>query len=269
MAHLPTVQLAGTVTNNDVSTPRPGGLPSSDLWTADQTENYDFDEGAFAPEIIDRTVRFLAGLAGGGRALEFAIGTGRIGVPLLRAGVPVTGIELSAPMVEQLRTKESADALPVTIGDMASTEVDGEFALVYLVFNTIGNLRTQAEQVACFRNAARHLVPGGRFVIEVGVPPLRELVPGAVAVPFDVSDEHLGFDTFDVVTQQAISHHLSRQDDGSYRRGTHNYRYTWPSELDLMAQLAGMELERRTADWAGNTFTAESRSHVSLWRLPG
>lgn len=246
------------MTSNEVSTAHAGAMPSSDLWTAEQAEDYDSEEGAFAPEVIDRTVGFLAELAGGGRALEFAIGTGRIGVPLLHAGVPVAGIELSEPMVEQLRTKVSAEELPVTIGDMATTGVDGEFTLTYLVFNTIGNLRTQDEQVACFRNAARHLVPGGRFVIEVGVPPLRQLVPGAVAVPFDVSDEHLGFDTFDVVTQQAISHHLSRQDDGSYRRGTHNYRYTWPSELDLMARLAGMELERRTAD---------SESHVSVWRL--
>lgn len=247
---------------------RPDGMPSSDLWTAEQAENYDSEEGAFAPEVVEETVGFLAKLAGDGPALEFAIGTGRIGVPLLRAGVPVSGIELSEPMVGQLRTKASEGELPVTIGDMATTRVDGEFALVYLVFNTIGNLRTQDEQVACFRNAARHLAPGGRFVIEVTVPPLRRLVPGAVAVPFDVTDDHLGFDTLDVVTQQAVSHHLTRQDDGSYRRGTHNFRYVWPSELDLMAQLAGMELERRTADWAGNEFTADSESHVSVWRLP-
>lgn len=171
-------------------------------------------------------------------------------------------------MVDQLRSKVTEDELPVTIGDMATTRVEGEFSLVFLVFNTIGNLRTQEEQVECFRNAAHHLSPGGRFVVEVGVPPLRRLVPGQVAVPSDVSDEHLGFDTYDLVTQRATSHHLNRQADGSYQRGTHNYRYVWPSELDLMAQLAGLRFERRTEDWAGAPFGSESTSHVSVWRRP-
>lgn len=243
-------------------------MTSSDLWTAEQAERYDSADGMFSPDVVDPAVEALAELTDGGPALEFAIGTGRIGVPLRAKGVPVTGIELSPPMVEQLRTKVSPDDLPVTIGDMATTSVEGGFSLVFLVFNTIGNLRTQAEQVECFRNAARHLRPGGRFVVEVGVPPLRSLPPGQRAVPFDVSDEHLGFDTFDVVTQQATSHHVNRQADGTYRRGTHNYRYVWPSELDLMAQLAGMELERRTADWSGTPFAAESGGHVSVWRLP-
>ena len=241
------------------------GMTSSDVWTAEQAQRYDDDE-MFDPQVVGPAVTALAALAEGGRALEFAIGTGRIAVPLLAKGVPLAGIELSAPMVEQLRTKVTADELPVTVGDMATARVEGEFALVFLAYNTIGNLRTQAEQVECFRNAARHLRPGGRFVVEVGVPPLRRLVPGQVAVPFDVSDEHLGFDTFDPVTQQATSHHLVREEDGSYRRGTHNYRYVWPSELDLMAAIAGMELERRTADWAGTPFAADSESHVSVWR---
>lgn len=245
-------------------------MTSSDVWTAEQAWRYDDPAGTgmSAPEVLDPVVDVLADLAGTGRALELAVGTGRVAVPLLAKGVPVTGIELSTPMVDVLRTKVSEEELPVAVGDMATTHVEGEFALVYLVFNTIGNLRTQEEQVECFHNAARHLSPGGRFVIEVGVPPLRRLVPGQVAVPFDVSDEHLGFDTFDLVTQQATSHHLNRQPDGSYRRGTHNYRYVWPSELDLMARLAGLELERRTQDWDGSPFGPSSESHVSVWRRP-
>lgn len=243
-------------------------MTSSDVWTAEQAQRYDGVDGMFAPEAVGRAVEALALLADGGPALEFAIGTGRIGVPLRAKGVPVTGIELSPPMVDQLRTKVSEVELPVTIGDMATTRVDGEFSLVLLVFNTIGNLRTQQEQVECFRNAARHLRPGGRFVVEVGVPPLRRLVPGQEAVPFDVSDDHLGFDTFDPVTQQATSHHLNRQVDGNYRRGTHNYRYVWPSELDLMAEIAGLERERRSEDWRGTPFVADSETHVSVWRRP-
>ncbi|CAM3951947.1 class I SAM-dependent DNA methyltransferase [Janibacter anophelis] len=243
-------------------------MTSSDVWTAEQAQRYDGVGGVFAAEVVEETVDVLAALAAGGASLELAIGTGRIGVPLRAKGVHVTGIELSRPMVEVLRTKVTDEELPVVIGDMATTRVEGEFALVFLVFNTIGNLRTQDEQVECFRNAARHLSPGGRFVVEVGVPPLRRLVPGQVAVPFDVSDKHLGFDTFDLVTQQATSHHLNLQADGSYRRGTHNYRFVWPSELDLMARLAGLELERRTQDWAGTPFGPQSESHVSVWRRP-
>lgn len=241
-------------------------MTSSDVWTRDQAQRYDSEAGMFSPEVVGPTVRALAELADGGAALELAIGTGRIGIPLRAKGVPVSGIELSAPMVAQLRTKVTEDELPVALGDMATTRVDGQFSLVFLVFNTIGNLRTQEEQVECFRNAARHLSPGGRFVVEVGVPPMRRLVPGQAAVPFDVSDAHLGFDTFDLVTQQAVSHHLNRQVDGSYQRATHNYRYVWPSELDLMAHLAGMRLERRDEDWTGTPFTSTSESHVSVWR---
>lgn len=240
-------------------------MTSGDVWGEAAAARYDTASGMFDPAVVTPTVDRLAALAGGGRALEFAIGTGRVAVPLAARGVPVAGIELSQPMVDVLRRKVDEDAVPVVIGDMATTRVPGEFTLVYLVYNTIGNLCTQDEQVACFANAARHLVPGGRFVIEVGVPQLRRLPPGQAAVPFDISDAHLCFDTYDLVTQQATSHHFSREPDGSYRRGTHHYRYVWPAELDLMARLAGLMLEDRAADWRGNPFTVESPGHVSTW----
>ena len=242
-------------------------MTSSDLWDADDAARYDVAVAAmFEPQVLDPTVDLLAELAGPGPVLEFAIGTGRVAIPLAARGLSVTGLECSQPMIDVLH--EKAPELPVIPGDMASTLVSGSFSLVYLVFNTIGNLRTQAEQVDCFRNAARHLTPGGRFVIEVGVPSLRRLPPGQAAVPFDLSERHLGFDTYDLVTQQAISHHFTRQADGSYHRGTHNFRCVWPSELDLMAQLAGMELESRYAGWSREPLTAESEAHVSIWRLP-
>ena len=242
-------------------------MTSSDLWDADDAARYDVAVAAmFEPQVLDPTVDLLAELAGPGPVLEFAIGTGRVAIPLAARGLSVTGLEYSQPMIDVLH--EKAPELPVIPGDMASTLVPGTFSLVYLVFNTIGNIRTQAEQVACFRNAARHLLPGGRFVVEVEVPSLRRLPPGQAAVPFDLSERHLGFDTYDLVTQQAISHHFTRQADGSYRRGTHNFRCVWPSELDLMAQLAGMELESRYAGWSREPFTAESEAHVSIWRHP-
>ncbi|GAA3598940.1 class I SAM-dependent methyltransferase [Kineosporia mesophila] len=242
-------------------------MTSSDLWTQDQAEHYDDLSGEmFSAGKIDPVVDFLVEKAEGGRALEFASGTGRIAVPLARRGVPVAGIELSPPMTGKLREKISAAELPVVTGDMATTRVEGEFSLVYLVFNTIGNLRTQAEQVRCFANAARHLAPGGRFVIEVLVPPLRRLPPGQVGVPFEISETHTGFDTFDLVTQQATSHHFHREPGGGYRYGDHHFRYVWPSELDLMAQLAGLTPEQRLQDWDGTPFTADSERHVSVWR---
>ena len=220
--------------------------------------------------VLGATVGFLAELAGDGRALEFAVGTGRVGVPLRKRGVPVTGIELSEHMAAVLRRKVDEETLPVVLGDMATTVVPGEFSLVYLVYNTISNLLTQEEQVECFRNAARHLRPGGRFVIELGVPPLRFLPPGQVAVPFDVSERHLGFDTIDPVEQLLVSHHFTRDgDDGRYRRGASRHRYAWPAELDLMARIAGLQLERRVADWDGSPFTQESPKHISVWRKSG
>lgn len=239
----------------------------SDLWTTEHAERYDSpDSPMFAPELLNTTATVLAEYAAGGPALEFAIGTGRVAIPLRAQGVAVTGIEYSEPMAAQLRRKTGD--IPVVIGDMATTRVDGEFTLVYLVFNTIGNLYTQDAQVECFRNAARHLAPGGRFVIEVGMPALRRLPPGQSAVPFDVSEEHIGFDTYDLATQRAISHHYSRSEDGGYRYTPHNYRFVWPSELDLMARLAGMDFEARFADWERSPFTGESTSHVSVWRKP-
>ncbi|MFD8736217.1 class I SAM-dependent DNA methyltransferase [Streptomyces sp. NPDC059618] len=245
-------------------------MTSSEMWTRAAAERYDAEESAnSSAAALGPALDFLAGLAGDGRALEFAIGTGRVGVPLRERGVPVVGIELSEHMAAVLRRKIDERELPVTIGDMATTVVPGGFTLVYLLYNTISNLLTQDEQVECFRNAARHLEPGGRFVIELGVPPLRFLPPGQVAVPFDVSERHLGFDTFDLVEQLLVSHHLTRDGgDGRYRRGSSRHRYAWPAELDLMARIAGLELERRVADWDGTPFAQDSAKHVSVWRKP-
>lgn len=242
------------------------GIPS-DLWTSAQASAYDRpDDPMFAPALLEKTSALLAELADGGRALEFAIGTGRVALPLFERGVDVTGVEYSAAMAEKLLEKTSE--IPTIIGDMATTRVDGEFSLVYLVFNTIGNLYTQDAQVECFRNAARHLTAGGRFVIEVGVPQLRRLPPGQSAIPFEVSEHHTGFDTYDLVTQRAISHHYHRAPDGTYRYWPHNFRYVWPSELDLMARLAGFGLEARYANWDREPFTGDSDAHISVWRLP-
>jgi SAM-dependent methyltransferase len=242
-------------------------MTSSDLWDAETAESYDERSAfMFTPEVLGPTVDRLAELAGDGPVLELAVGTGRVAVPLVERGLVVHGIELSEPMAERLRARR--DDIPVVIGDMATTSVPGEFSLVYLVFNTLGNLRTQAEQVACFRNAARHLAPGGRFVVEIGVPGIRRLAAGQVAVPFHVGERHLGFDTYDAVGQQGTSHHYWRHADGTTTYGVHHYRYVWPEECDLMAQLAGMELESRWATWQGDPFTTDSESHVSVWRTP-
>ena len=221
----------------------------------------------FTPDAIDPAVAVLAELAGDGHAVEFAVGTGRIALPLAATGVPVDGIDFSEPMLAQLRSKPGADALRVTAGDMTETVIRTDAALVYLVFNTITNLRTQELQVACFRNAAAHLRPGGRFVIENGVPKLHQLPPGETIRPFDVSPHHLGFDEYiDRVQQISVSHHYYIDGD-TVRRTAGAFRYVWPSELDLMAQLAGMELEHRWADWDRSPFTGESPSHVSVWRM--
>jgi SAM-dependent methyltransferase len=244
-------------------------MTSSDLWDEHTAERYDASSAEmFAPHVLDPAVEFLARLASDGPALEFAIGTGRVAIPLAARGIPVTGIELSPPMADQLRRKVPAQELPVVVGDMATTTVPGRFSLVYVVWNSIGNLRTQGEQVQCFRNAARHLSPGGRFVVELWVPGIRRLPPGQTAVPFTVTDRRIGFDTYDMVTQQGTSHHYRRLEDGSVRYGYSNFRYIWPAECDLMAQLAGMALEQRVADWTGAPFTADSESHVSVWRKP-
>ncbi|GAA4232027.1 class I SAM-dependent methyltransferase [Actinomadura meridiana] len=245
-------------------------MTSSELWGRATADRYDAEETEMSSAaVLGPTLDFLAELAGDGRALEFAIGTGRVGVPLRERGVPVVGIEFSEHMAAVLRRKVDEDVLPVVIGDMATTVVSGEFALVCLVYNTISNLLTQDEQVECFCNAARHLRPGGRFVIELGVPPLRFLPPGQVAVPFDVSEQHLGFDTFDLVEQVLVSHHVTRDgEDDRYRRDSSRHRFAWPAELDLMARIAGLELERRVADWDGAPFTQDSAKHISVWRKP-
>ncbi len=252
--------------------PAPGtdlaGTDHERLWDADAAARYDTPgTGMFAPEVLEPTVERLAELAGDGPALEFAIGTGRVAVPLAARGIPVTGIELSRPMIDQLRTKVDEATIPVIIGDMATAVAPGRYTLVYLVYNTVSNLLTQAEQVACFRNAARHLVPGGRFVIELWVPDLRRLPPGQPGMIFGSAPGYLGLDTYDVLQQHVVSHHF-RFGEGSQARVFRSpHRYVWPAELDLMAQLAGFELESRHADWAGTPFTADSRDHVSVYRL--
>ncbi len=241
-------------------------VTSSDIWGAETAMRYDaeLDEMGTAA-VLGPTLDFLAGLAGRGRALEFAIGTGRVGVGLARRGVPVAGIEYSPHMLAQLRVKIGPEGLPVVEGDMATATVPGEFSLVYLVFNTIMNLLTQDEQVACFANAARHLSPGGHFVVECMVPRLRSLPPGQLAHPFEVSERHLGFDTYDLVDQRLTSQHFHPDGDG-YRRSSSDFRYVWPAELDLMARLAGLRLVKRVADWDDSTFTDDATSHVSVWQ---
>jgi SAM-dependent methyltransferase len=229
-------------------------------------ERYDESEGwMFDPAVVDPTVDFLAELAGDGPALELGIGTGRIALPLSRRGVRVHGIDLSEEMVAKLRAKPGADRIETTIGDFATTTVEGRFSLAYLVFNTIMNLTTQAEQVACFENVASHLEPGGCFVIEVGVPDLQRLPFGETFRPFHVGGNHVGIDEYDVVDQGLISHHFQRQGDGSFTRSSGPFRYVWPAELDLMARIAGMTLRERWADWNREPFTSTSTKHVSVW----
>ena len=239
------------------------------MWNSDVAQRYDTPgTGMFAPEALEPAVERLAQLAGEGAALEFAVGTGRVAVPLAGRGVPVTGIELSRPMVEQLRTKADEATIPVVIGDMATTVAPGTYSLVYLVYNTISNLLTQAEQVECFRNAARHLTPGGRFVIELWVPELRALPPGRQATVWRTDSDYIGLDTYDVLRQHAVSHHFRIDGTEQARLYRSPHRYIWPAELDLMAQLAGFELESRHGDWSGAEFTAESHDHVSVYRVP-
>ena len=226
--------------------------------------------GMFAPEVLEPTVDCLASLAGGGPVLELAVGTGRVALPLAARGIDVSGIELSADMLDELRRAPGGTAIRAVEGDMATTRVEGEFSLVYLVFNTITNLTTQDEQVACFENAARHLLPGGRFVIENGVPALRRLPPGAPAVPFAVHEDYVGLDDFTDRTHLQISRsrHFRRSADGRFEEFTAPFRYVWPSELDLMARIAGLTLEHRWAGWDRAPFTGDSPSHVSVWRRP-
>jgi SAM-dependent methyltransferase len=227
----------------------------------------DDDQEMFDAEIVDPAVEFLAELAGGGRALEFGIGTGRIALPLSQRGVPVHGIDMSKAMVARLRAKPSGEGIGVTIGDFATTTVDGSFSLAYLVYNTIMNLTTQAAQVACFRNAAAHLDPGGCFVIEVMIPELQRLPSGETFRVFDGSERHWGIDEYDVANQGLISHHLEIVDD-QLERVSMPFRYAWPAEYDLMAELAGMRSRERWSGWKREPFTSESRQHVSVWEKP-
>jgi SAM-dependent methyltransferase len=240
-----------------------------DYFGEDVAARYDESSASmFDPTVLEPTVDLLAELAGDGRALEFAIGTGRVALPLAARGVAVAGIEFSTAMADRLRAKDGAERIPVTIGDMATTRVDGGFRLVYLVFNTIGNLTTQDAQVASFQNAAAHLEPGGCFVIENEVPSLQRLPPGETVRPFDVSERHLGFDELDVATQRLVSHHWTKLGDGSWTQTSVPFRYTWPAELDLMARLAGLRLRDRWGDWDRSPFDSESRKHVSVWEKP-
>ncbi|MFC5391562.1 class I SAM-dependent methyltransferase [Bosea vestrisii] len=245
-------------------------MQQDEIWGAEAARTYDTPgTGMFAPEVLEPAVERLAQLAAGGRALEFAIGTGRIAVPLSQRNVPVAGIEYSPAMIAELRTKVDETTIPVVLGDMATATVPGTYSLVYLVYNTISNLLTQAGQVACFRNAARHLSPGGRFVIELWVPELRKLPPGQQAVVWQSEAGYIGLDTYDVLNQQLVSHHVRFGEGQKAELFRSPHRYIWPAELDLMAELAGFALESRHADWNGAPFTADSRSHVSVYRLPG
>ena len=235
----------------------------------DVAQMYDRDESSmFEAGTLGPTVDFLSGLADGGRVLEFAIGTGRVALPLAARGVPVWGIDLSEAMVARVRAKPGGDdaSLPVVIGDIATTQVDGagSFSLVFLVFNTITNLTTQEAQVECFQNAARHLAPGGVFVVETFVPALRRLPPGQRFVPFEVSQQHIGIDEYDVANQTLVSHHTYFR-DGVVHRAATPFRYAWPAEFDLMARLAGMRLRERWNDWTRAPFSSDSQSHVSVW----
>ena len=235
-------------------------------WGEDIAAAYDvINAGIFHPRVLDPAVDCLTELAHGGAVLEFAIGTGRVALPLSSRGLAVSGIELSAAMAEQLRTKPGSDAVPVTVGDMTRTRVPGEFSLVYLVRNTIMNVTTQDDQIAVFENAAAHLAVGGCFVVEVIVPQLRRVPPGEVARVFTLEPDHVGIETFDdVVNQITWSHHWFAV-DGDLLRHAAPFRYVWPSELDLMARLAGFRLRDRWSDWAGSPFVSESTEHVSVY----
>jgi Methyltransferase domain len=229
---------------------------------------YDDDARVFDPDVVHPVVDYLVNLAGRGKALEFAIGTGRIALPLAQQGVPVRGIDISNAMVKRLEAKSGAAEIGVTIGDFATTLLDETFSVVYLVFNTIMNLTTQARQVACFRNAAAHLEPGGCFVVETMVPELQRLSTGETFVTCDLNDTHWGVDEYDVATQGLVSHHM-KIIDGGIERFSVPFRYVWPAELDLMAQLAGMTLRERRGGWKGEPYTSTSQTHVSVWNTPG
>jgi SAM-dependent methyltransferase len=258
----------------------PGDTPSSwvnmddvehaDIWDEEAARRYDTPGvGMFAPEVLGPTVDRLRALIGDGRALEMAIGTGRVAVPLADADVAVAGIELCQPMIDQLRTKATAENIPVVLGDMTTARVAGRFDLVFLVFNGISYVLSQDAQIAVFENAARHLVPGGRFLIELWVPDLRALPPGREGSVFAARPGYLGANVFDPVAQHVVSHHVTFDRDGgtTARIFRSPHRYIWPAELDLMARITGFRLESRHGGWSDEPFTAESRDHVSVYRL--
>jgi SAM-dependent methyltransferase len=234
-------------------------------------ERYDSSSAEmFDPVVVDPVVEFLAGRAHGGRILELGIGTGRIALPLAARGLAVHGIELSGAMVARLKDKPGGAAIDVTLGDFATTRLangDGAFSLVYLVWNTIMNLTTQSAQVECFRNVAAHLEPGGCFVVEVGLPDLQRLPPGEKYRPFRVTPTRFGFDEYDIANQGLVSHHFSVE-DGRLERISMPFRYVWPAELDLMAELAGMRPRERWAGWLGEPLASDSRTLVAVWEKP-
>lgn len=252
-----------TVSLPPASTPQPDGYFGEDVAAGYDDSEWDtFSEGTIGP-----TVDLLSELARGHPALEFGIGTGRIALPLSARGVAVSGIDLSRAMIARLEQKPGALAIETVVGDFATASVDRRFGLVYLVFNTIMNLTTQDAQVACFRNAAAHLEPGGCFVIEVMIPDLQRLPPGETVRAYDVTDAAWSFDEYDVAAQGLISHHFDTV-DGIVERTSIPFRYAWPAELDLMARLAGMRLRERWAGWRREAFTGDSRQHVSVWEKP-
>ena len=229
---------------------------------------YDNDIGdAFSPKAVKSVVDFLAELSGGGKALEFGIGTGRIALPLMMQGIEVHGIELSNAMLAKLVEKTGGDRIPVIQGDFATTSCKGSFSLVYLIFNTIMNLTTQDEQVKCFQNAASHLEPGGSFVIEVMVPALQKLPFGETNHVFECNDTHWGIDTYNIVSQTLTSHHM-RVREQKVELSSIPFRYVWPSELDLMARIANLKLKARWGSWKKEPFTNTSHYHISVWEKP-
>ncbi|MGZ4714598.1 MAG: class I SAM-dependent DNA methyltransferase [Acidimicrobiia bacterium] len=239
------------------------GSDPFDGWVADEYAT--LWSHLYDPVVLDPAVDFLAECADGGPVLELGIGTGRLAIPLRRRGIDVCGIERAPAMLEVLRRDPDGAAIEVVVGDMSTTELGRDFTLVYLARNTIMNLITQDDQVACFRNAAAHLRPGGRFVVEVVVPPWRRLPPGQTSLCFDHTPTHVGIDEIDPATQQSFSHHVFTT-DGTTRRFSAPFRYVWPAELDLMARLAGLDRSERWSDWRRNAFSADSVEHVSVWR---
>ena len=239
---------------------------TTNYFDTDVAERYDEDDERFAPEHLELETGFLAELAGeGGRALELAIGTGRVALPLAARGIEVAGIDLSEAMLAQLRRKPGGDAVRAELGDFTEVRVEGEFDLVYLVYNTIGNVASQDAQVATFENAARHLRPGGRFVVETSVPGVLGAQADHRYRVFSHTDEHHGIDEYDAASQLMWSHHYTRTGSGEYRRNSVPFRYAWPAELDLMARIAGMRLTERYAWWDKTPYTAASAAHVSVW----